>query len=429
MPKAVCKKTLICSAGLLLTASVALAYLTDADVHAPPMSGQYAYNTFMPATAGFPGVGESYVDPVFGSSIRRVSDDYPNAHLGTAPYVKNGYWNADATRYWAEFEIIDAGTGAVVRSGIGDGDGSFDPVDPDTYYYFSGSSLMGYSVSSGTSSAVKTFGGALEGMGGSTDWIDRSGRYFAVRYGGSAKVWDKQDDVVYTSGAPAREAGAGWTGISPDGNWLVIAADGGWYSYRIDHSGRSFGAETMFWNLCGDHGDLVSASDGKTYVVTYECYSVAAIFRVDVTLDHSSATPQEQRDANLQLFDTDWPDSGHISGVSKGAFSDWAFVSVTSGDDPFDGDVSSWRAYKQEIVMANVLSGEVRRLAHHRSRNAGYCAQPRVSAAWDGSRAMFASNFNVDAGGSCGYSDLYVLEVESPVYDVPPAAPTGLLVQ
>jgi hypothetical protein len=82
MPKAVWKRALACSTGLLLAGSYALAYLTDSDVHAPPMSGQYAYNTFMPATAGFPGVGESYIDPVFGSTVRRVSDDYPNAHLG-----------------------------------------------------------------------------------------------------------------------------------------------------------------------------------------------------------------------------------------------------------------------------------------------------------------------------------------------------------
>jgi hypothetical protein len=430
MSRVSCRAVLVAAIGTALVGSYALGYLTDSDVHPPPMAGAYAYNTFGPGAPGFPQVGESYVDPVFGSTVRRVSDDYPNDHLGTAPYVKNGYWNADSTRYWAEFEIIDAQTGAVVRAGVGDGDGSFDPVDADTYYYFSGGSLMGYSVSSGSSAAVKTFTGALSGLGGSTDWIDRSGRYFVVRYDGSIKVWDRQDDVVYTSGAPSRNAGAGWYGISPDGSFLIIAADTGWYSYRIDHAGRSFGAETMFWNLCGDHGDLVSASDGNTYVVTYECHSVAAIFRVDVTLDQSAAGPQEQRDSNLQLFDTDWPDSGHISGVSKGALSDWAFVSVTSTDDGFDGDVSNWRAYESEIVMANVLTGEVRRLAHHRSRAGGYCAQPRVSASWDGTRAMFASNFNVDAGGSCGYSDLYVLEVDpGPPDTTPPAAPTGLSVQ
>ena len=34
----------------------------------------------------------------------------------------------------------------------------------------------------------------------------------------------------------------------------------------------------------GDHGDLLSASDGKTYMITAECYSIGAVFAVDVSI-------------------------------------------------------------------------------------------------------------------------------------------------
>src|SRR5207245_1673194 len=51
------------------------------------------------------------------------------------------------------------------------------------------------------------------------------------------------------------------------------------------------------------------------------------------------------------------------------------------------------------IVMVNVLTGAVQRLAHHRSRQADlYCRQPRVSANWDGTKVMFASNYGVTSG-------------------------------
>jgi hypothetical protein len=82
-------------------------------------------------------------------------------------------------------------------------------------------------------------------------------------------------------------------------------------------------------------------------------------------------------------------------------------------------DATWWnRPYMQEIVMANVVTGEVRRLAHHRSRSveAYYRAQPRLSVSWDGSRVMWASNFGADthfgdyASGE-GYSDIYALDV------------------
>jgi hypothetical protein len=48
----------------LMLAATSLAYLTDTLIHTPPN-----YDTFLP-----PAVGGSYVDPVFGSTITRLSD-------------------------------------------------------------------------------------------------------------------------------------------------------------------------------------------------------------------------------------------------------------------------------------------------------------------------------------------------------------------
>ncbi len=73
------------------------------------------------------------------------------------------------------------------------------------------------------------------------------------------------------------------------------------------------------------------------------------------------------------------------------------FVSVEPGDDGFSEPVTAWRPYEQEIVMANVVAGEVRRLAHHRSRglDSGYYDQPRLSISWTGAAVARASDFGV----------------------------------
>ena len=55
------------------------ASIIDGAVHAPPTSGTYGYyatyGTFGPDQSGFPGIGQSYTDPVFGSPIHRLTNE------------------------------------------------------------------------------------------------------------------------------------------------------------------------------------------------------------------------------------------------------------------------------------------------------------------------------------------------------------------
>jgi hypothetical protein len=401
----------------------AITYLSDHTAHPPPTSGPYAYypsaGTFGPGQPGFLARGESFVDPVFSTLVRRLTADHPMP-AGNDIYAKNGWWNADGSHFLHRSRdghfVLDSATGAVVRSGVPVGynasEVSFDPVDPDVYYIPNGTTIDRYVVSTGTRSLVHDFGASLDdGLGGSLDWIDASGRYFLVNLAGDIRVYDRTSDALYDGSIPAT-FGAGWAAISPDAAYVVTASnDQTHHSYRIDHAmQRVEAAGTMFWNLCGDHGDLVSASDGRTYFVTFECHSEAAVYAVDVSLAQDPTDDAAQRASNRRLFDTDWPDSGHFSGVSSGPLRDWAFVAVESGDDDFGSDPSGFRPFQQEIVMANVVTGEVRRLAHHRSRGlaGSYYFTPRLSASWDGRHVAWSSNFGVDLAD---YSDVYVVDV------------------
>jgi Big-like domain-containing protein len=414
-------------AAVLLGPAMAWAYLTDAASHPPPTSGPYAYystyGSFGPDQTGFIGKGQAFIDPVFGSTIRRLTNE-TDRESNSDIYGKNGFWNSDGTLMFhnaaTSKTIIDTTTGALVRSNVpGNYDGSFAPDDPDTWYYFSGASLRRYSVATGTTSLVKTFSATLGALGGSVDWVDRTGRYMVLNIGGTARVWDKQEDVLYEGAVPGN-AGDGWVGISPDARY-VVASINDKRSYAINHATRTVNtAGVMFWSLCGGHGDLVSATDGKTYFVTWECYEDPGVWAVDVSLSQTAANRQKQRDDNRRLFATEWVDDGHMAAAAGGLFQDWAFISVESNDDAFTDGVSGWRSHKQEIVMANVLTGEIRRLAHHRSRGIGasYYYQPRVSVSWDGTRVAWASNFGY-AGPN--YGDIYsILLAGSP----PPVSPT-----
>src|SRR5207249_3801001 len=125
------------------------------------------------------------------------------------------------------------------------------------------------------------------------------------------------------------------------------------------------------------------------------------------------AARQKALSNNRRLLTLTWNDTGHVTTVARGSLQDWAFLATEDGTDTFNsgrvdakGNVTPWTGYRQEIIAFNVLTAEVRRLAHHRSRSVfhDYFASPRVSASWGGKVVGFASNFN-----QTGTNDIYVI--------------------
>jgi len=414
------------TSGSSTTQNYQTGYVTGGAVLPPPSTGIYAYNTFKPGATGFPAVGGSYVDPVFGGVVRRLTDttgawndDQIYAHHwananGTYAFFRN------PAKGFSNQNVVEVASGKVVYvdqpDGIGAHENYWDAIDPDKYYYFSGPNLVRRNLSSQTNTTVKTFPGTLQTVGGSLNIQSRDGRYFTVRYNDTNKVWDSQTDTIYSGAVPMLKS-TGWVTITPDAKYIVVAAGTSatpnteHYSYPINHTTKSIGSTpTQFWGLCGDHGSVASASNGRNYFITFNCHSgVPGVYRVDISLNQAGRTADQQMAANELLVPISWNDSGHMSTVSKGPLSDWVFVSIESVDDDFNQAIGTWRAFRQEILAVNVVTLEVRRLAHHRSRKltSNYQAQPRVSSSWDGSLVMWASNFNVSSPN--GYADLYAI--------------------
>jgi hypothetical protein len=431
---------------------IVFGYLTGSASHVPPMTGTYHYNNFQPGTTGHPAVGSTYVDPVFSETILRLTANTAE-HSGENIYGRNGYHNADGTMmfHWLlgnACYVISTTTGSVLYSNIPTGvaayEISFDPLDPDAYYYFSGANLVRRVLSTSTNTTIHTFPAALETLGGSVDWISANGRYFSLAWnagdGVKIRVYDKQTDTIYTGAVAGFVAGGGWAAITPNASHIVSQAGSAAYpnqehhSFAINHGTQTLSTTAVqFCGLTGDHGDLISCTDGKSYEVKPNSdVAPFGMYRWDLDVSVAGLTDTQQLTHATALIlpsvigDTEC----HISCVSTGTYQNWCFISPEYSGDTFDSNpTGAWSNYRQEILAVNVLTLEVRRLAHHRSRSTGtnYFYYPRACASWNGNVVAWASNFNYN--NVVGYADLYAIRSPLGASDsTAPTAPTGVFI-
>jgi hypothetical protein len=411
------------SAACLVTGTT-FALLTDTGEHLPPTTGTFHYNTFTPSLPGVPGIGGTYVDPVFGSVVRRLTNI--GASVNQDFNYTFHYLNADGTLSFnhttVDIDILSTANGSVVYSAQPDGsdrnEARWDMLDPDKYYFLSGASLMRRNLALQSNTTMKTFPATLQTQGGSVNFQSADGRYFVVKYNNTHHVWDSQTDTIYSGNIPTPDS-AGFVGITPSGKYVwggnyLGSPDGDiFYSFAINHGTQSVnttGAQT--WRLCGAHSAVVSASDGNDYLVTFNCNDESAAYAITIGPDRAGLTKDQMKAAGTKLMDLDFSDGGHASGVSVGANRDWVFIGIESVDDNYNvtPTAGNWRPFKQEIVAANVRTGELRRLAHHRSRGlpGNYQEQPKVSTSPTGNIVLWSSNMNDSS--PAGYADLYVIQ-------------------
>lgn len=410
-------------------------YLTDTLAHDPNnIVGTYKWNNpnaFSPNNAPFFNVGESFVDPIFGETVYRLTNtSNPLAQLTEEHYSHNAFINADNTLFlWIGAtgnKIISIPAGTVQYTGIPistkDGDTAFDPVNPNVYWRQSGAELRKVTLlGGGTWSDVvfKTFPVTLgTGMSGNQDWIDASGRYFAIVQSGILTVWDSIDDAVFTGGPSASLAQDGGhnAGITPSANHLYQmgpAGTGSVRSYTLNKVNHTIGSPITCYTATPEpHMTVLSASNGIDYIFLYNDNVSNA--KIDMDIGFSSITTVGAS------FNT--RNATHYSRAGRGAHRDWAFCSFEWGGDNFD-TVHSYVAFDNELVMYNLVTNEVRRLCHTRYRgastggncNAPYYNQPRVCASWDGNVVLWTASFNYNALISTwGYSDLYYVHPTYP---------------
>ena len=370
------------------------------------------YYAFQP-----PGVGGTYTDADFGTSIKRISNALgtPNKDQGgnltfiTDEYSTMTPFNRDNSRillvHQSYFALYD-GSGNLLKSLPLEIHAQSEPrwsrSDANVFYYVRGNQLKQYNVTTDAMSVVHTFSeySSVTGKGESDICFDGNHFVFAGdnRYVFVYEISTDSKGPVFDTG------GRGFDSlyITPDDNVSI--------TWLEDGTGRYTGIELFSRDMSflrqltrsGGHMDYTRDSNGDEVLIWTNSNDPSPICDngiVKVRLSDGSQTC---------LLSFDWCLAVHVSAPDSGG---WAFVETYAPSDP-DFQSAAWKPYTNEIVKVKLDGGQVVRLAHHRSRPFNsYNWTPRVSVSRDGSRLIYSSDYGLQEilGYPSEYSDVYLI--------------------
>jgi len=389
------------------------------------------YSTFQP-----PAVGGSYVDPVFGSTVKRISNALgtPDADGGgrltwiTDEYSTMSPFNSDNSRillvHQSYFGLYD-GNGAYLRDLPLEIGASSEPrwsrKDNHTVYYIHGNQFKTYDISSGVLKTVHTFSeySAISGMGESDISFDGDHFVFAGdgRYVFVYRISTDTKSPVFDTGGKALDS----IYITPNNNvilsWIV--------SGTVRYTGQElFDASMNFLRQVGradGHKDVTLDTNGDEVLVWTNSNDPQPICNNGIVKIRLA----DGRQTCLATFD--WSLAVHISAPDNSGF---VYVETYAPSNP--NPPSGWVAYTNELLQIKLDGSQVLRLAHHRSRpyqTDTYNWQPKMSTSRDGSRVVYNSDYDLQIldGYAAEYSDVYLIVVgnsstPAPLPAPPPAA-------
>jgi len=391
------------------------------------------YNTFVP-----PSVGGTYVDPVFGSTIKRISNalSTPNADVGgLLTWIENEYatmspFNSDNSRiilvHQSYFGLYD-GSGTYLHDLPLEIGASSEPrwsrKDDHTLYYVHGNQFKSYDTTSGAITIVHTFSeySAISGNGESDISLD--GDHFV--FAGDARYI-----FIYTISTNTKSAVFDASGhsfdsmyITPKNNVIVSWGPSG----TVRFTGQELFDSNMNYvrqiSRADGHKDVTTDTNGDEILVWTNSNDPQPICNngiVKIKLADGSQTC---------LATLDWSLAVHISAPDAAGF---VYVETYAPANPTT--TSGWVAYTNELLQIKLDGSQVLRIAHHRSRPSGtntYNWQPKMASSRDGSRVVYSSDYDLQAidGYTAQYGDTYLIVVGSaPAGSAPPPtspAPTS----
>jgi hypothetical protein len=379
----------------------------------------------VPATTR-PGLLAPYTDPVFGTTIIRVTGPTADQKGFRPEYTRLPAINANNQkavvmgRTNGDYFILDLAGGTTVKvPGIPCGE---DPsivwhrTNPDLLVYFCRNEIRTFQVSNQKTTVMLTLPQYTrirtkeEGLL-SDDWT--FGAFFAEKPDGTKEAITV--DVIRKNVLAIKPglASGNWIGSSPSGKYAVIQ-HGGTTGTRVydrllnhlhtlhpdfaheDFAFDSDGEEVMVW--LAKTGPQTQPFQGKSYVIKGR-------------LSDGNVTT---------ILDTKWKWGGHVSGVGSRGRPGWVLVSdyknIAVHDSPF----------QNEVFWLKLDGTKVERVAHLRSvvritnNVKDYYAEPHPVASWDGSLIIFTSNW-----GETGRYDTYLITGAGPIpAPVPTPTPT-----
>jgi hypothetical protein len=396
-----------------------------------------------PDYAGFqpPPEGQSYVDPMFCTEIKRLTD----SQAGYLTNSEQAFFNIDDSYFLASENntgyLWDGHTGQRIKE-IGGGSmrpwwirwprgnyytlsGVKHTLDPTRHFYkYEGNEVRLYNVDTLDYMVLHKFTEYSEvGPAGGEGDVSLDGRYWVLdgtRVSDGKLVlfaYDFLDDrkgpeIPFDIGdVGGSGTGVDYATISPSGDYVIIAWDAGPSDPFNGHWGvEVFDRETWTYlrrvHPCRIHFDL--GYDGSGHEAFFACAgNTQADLQTFGIPDLSAGDVVSVRLADgvgTKLLDIpNWADSFWSF---AGGLNQYVFLALEQRSDP----ASYWAPYWGEILaIATDGSGDVVRLVHHRSRRVGsqghYAYQPDFNVNNQGSKIVFHSTFGL---GNC---DLYLFDV------------------
>lgn len=401
----------VCLAAMTL-ASVAPAGagLIDSAPHSPPQ-----YYTFVP-----PARGASFVDPVFGTSIKRLSAapiTPDNADGGMLTFVSDEYatmsaFNSNGSRFILQHDSyfgLYNGQGGYLRDLPFEIHAGSEPrwsrTNANLVYFLRDNQVKSFNVSTNATAVVRTFSeyGVISGKGESDICFD--GNHLVLA--GDDRFVFVYDLATNSKGPVLDTAGHGGFDslyVTPGDNVLIS-----WYAHG---TGRWRGVELFNENMvfqrqvarAGGHMDVTRDNDGSEVLVLTNSADPNPICDngiVKVRLANAAATC---------LLELDWSLAVHIACPDGDGT---CIVGTYAPGDPAPGG-GNWPSYTNELLEVRLNGTQTMRLAHHRSRPFNdYMYAPRATVSRDGTRILYSSNHGLQEiqGMPTEYGDTYLIEL------------------
>ena len=351
---------------------------------------------------------ESYVDPVFGTKVTRITGnpdaDIPNvngkwAKVARHHYSKDAAWNCDQTllclgkHQGRPNRLFLDGENYAVRFTRHGGPGKeirWHPQRPDIMVYVRDNAIGYWDVRKDTTEVIVTFPGYCEFRIGPWEGnLSLDGRLIVVvgmkgenRIAFAYDIEQKQKypDIVLN------DVTIDWVSVSASGKYIVLNGeiDGGKDRTQVyDLAGNKTGE---LWEKYGrpSHYDLTIDENGD-----------------DIAVGVSKSKPDVGRVIKRRLRD------GKVTVLTSGGYADhtstrnvrrpgWAYVT-------YQGRGSAWPPYWDEVVAVK-LDGSMtaERIAHLHTKRIDYLTEAHAVPSPDGKRVLWASNWESANGRPIG---------------------------
>lgn len=436
------------STAMLDASPPACGRLDDRKVHLPP-----DWISFVP-----PDVGKSYVDPVFGCSVKRLTNSSEEERLvgGKHPGLMHFYstlspMNANDTLLLiassnGAWRVKDSNGRLVVAStkmpAMNNGSPLWDASDGNSFYYTLGRTLergtiKGNSVKTVPVYTFKEYTGIVVPA---TADLSQDGDHLALVGQNSSNtldafVWSLSKRTKTSTYTTACKISSSVTETSEPGclHKILLTPDN-LLAIAFTNNGADPEEGARLWN----GNNLLHLQDLTNHMDTGYDLKGKPVF---VESGNSHYTPgltnpcpsgwgldvRQLKDMPSSVCLLDKQPSWHVS-FRGSASQPWVALSffddrkpgpeLFNSDEKFESpSQTNWQLYEDEIILARIDGGSIYRLAHARSRSAeNYWAQPHAAISRDGKYVIFTSNMAYPNGcpsdmlvpGEC--TDVYLIE-------------------